>query len=637
MGMITEEFVNELIANGEGDKLLERVAEMQARAEYEGQGDRVRKLGQLSDTYKRAVKDESSMRPELRAWYRKVGDMALLGYMDDEKWAKLRSLGGDESYEEALASVKADSEEFANNEMAQLSAALLGGTAASVGIGTGIGALTTGKILPYLIGYALEGAVVTANETNASIESTKDIVEVVNAGILGGAFGAVPGTISAARAKDWGSTYSSSQFRSTKDGAKTVVDDLADESLEDITVAASEAQPMVAEATEAARVQRARVNERIEQRSPQYSELGERPMYSELDEKPFAEPTRPIEQRKSWRDATNAGELVDNLWGGVRETYRDWANPLFFKLADKVSPDVGFRYQTAEQRALMNLTKEIKLVVEPMEEVFELNRTNNQFQELLLDWAADSSSVTRAELIGLVARELGPEQAKAFDKYLNWSRAKNYAHITEVSGINNPTILQKNYLSTRLSPEGRERLGKALPEDEFDVPDDPGLKQRKRNFIRNPDPKNPNPSPRGQDYLPVLQTDLRRIMNNERIYQIAKAFGVRPPNKSVQPKEWLGLLEARLTERGVPKERAAYAVEQIRGHLIGNTRSPHLMLQGLNSVGYVGSLAGPKSALLNIHDPALGVVNFDVPLRRIAWRTKASVWISGKKGRGRRC
>ena len=85
----------------------------------------------------------------------------------------------------------------------------------------------------------------------------------------------------------------------------------------------------------------------------------------------------------------------------------------------------------------------------------------------------------------------------------------------------------------------------------------------------------------------------------------------------VSPEQWLKYMENTLISKGIHAEGANYAVKHIKDHMIGINRSPELWIQAFNSFGYMGSLAGPKSAILNLHDPAMATVNFGVPLSEI--------------------
>ena len=70
---------------------------------------------------------------------------------------------------------------------------------------------------------------------------------------------------------------------------------------------------------------------------------------------------------------------------------------------------------------------------------------------------------------------------------------------------------------------------------------------------------------------------------------------------------------------------------------IGSTRSPNGWLQALNSIGYAGSLAGFKSAVLNLHDiPMAAVLYGPKSFRGIAKVKGMDIEDAGIRQNGRR-
>lgn len=598
---------------------LSKLKELREIAVYQGREDLVDSIDADIDRKLSVVADrESGVGAEVESAIRTMAKYASLGIIEDEDIAAFYA-GGDESkYSEKLERIRKQDLEAGNNNVSQGIAAFLGGGSAAVS-----GSFLAGRGKTYLGTFlrqaGVEGTgagVLSYNINDAKLENNAEIVDFINtvgsAAVIGGGLGAV----TMGRAVEWGTTPSSRPLRSTRDGGKTEVDNASDEVLSETNAAMEEAT-------------RRQVNDAFWDAADSQRKM------SQLDDRPYAEPASPVDlKRKSWRDATTAGELVDNVVGGLKNFYREQLNPTFFRLKDQVSPDVGARYQRGIQGALMETTNEIKKFVEPAEDVFELNRKDIKFQELLVDYGANSPHVKRKDVLDYVEKKLSKEDADALNTYMDWSLSKAHFHLREVSGYDNPNIFDQNYLSTKLSPIGKERLGKKEIEDDvYELQDDSSLKRRKRNYIKNPDPKNPNPAPRGDDYLPVLQSDLSRIINNQNISHVQKAFKVPAPEKTVQPKEWMNNLQQHFISKGVPPERAQFAADLIKENLVGATRSPNLILQTLNSIGYTGSLAGPKSAILNLHDPIVLTANMNTPLREIPGQLKRA-YITAYKGEG---
>ena len=99
-------------------------------------------------------------------------------------------------------------------------------------------------------------------------------------------------------------------------------------------------------------------------------------------------------------------------------------------------------------------------------------------------------------------------------------------------------------------------------------------------------------------------------MNNERLVQFANKYGMPRSDSMKEPAEFFRAMERHFISKGVAPNLAKRGVDAIRENLIGQTKSPNQWLQALNSFGYATTLAGPKSALLNLHDPMVGSVKY---------------------------
>ena len=75
-----------------------------------------------------------------------------------------------------------------------------------------------------------------------------------------------------------------------------------------------------------------------------------------------------------------------------------------------------------------------------------------------------------------------------------------------------------------------------------------------------------------------------------------------------QPVKMFDTLRRTLIERGVSEQDATTMTKIIKDDFVGQSRSPANWIQFLNSWGYAGSLAGPKSAVLNLHDIPMAAV-----------------------------
>ena len=585
---------------------------------------------------------------------------ALFGEVDDDSFAKLRSIGGVfENYDEAKARIAEQRELGKDNPyintagtllgtlpMAAVNATMVGRGATLLGTFARQGALAMAETAPYAYRsleaskkYAENQNLIEGFDTDMQFTDYLDEFAIlIGSGVIGGGLGAV----TMGRAKDWGSTPSSKPFVSTEEGARTQLDDVADQELDAVSRMAAEAQPMINEAFEAAKASRDRIRGKLDVGPVQPRTLGvvNRPgrhQMSLLDEKPWVNRKTPEElqdQSKSWRDASTAGEVADAVSRGFKNFMKDKIFSLDNRLQWDISREVGGRFQLANERTVRDLTLEIEEFVRPADRVFRLNIEDPHLQALLLDFANDGikvrSPVKMADVKKYITEKLDAKDADAFENYYNWSKKNSVDQMNAYTGRVNDDFLTNQHLHTRLTPAAKERKGIKTDEiDDLDLAVDPATLRRDRNFYFKPSNMLSGGAPTPSDYLPILQTDLRRIMNNRLAINMSEAMDMPMMKGKITPQRWLKEMEARMIQRGIHGEGAQYATKRIKDHMIGTTRSPELWIQSLNSFSYMKTLAGPKSAMLNYHDPAMAVVNFEVPfiemipsLRR-AWKNEA--------------
>ena len=290
------------------------------------------------------------------------------------------------------------------------------------------------------------------------------------------------------------------------------------------------------------------------------------------------------------------GSLYDEkegIWRSIREGYDKWFTGTSDFLMRRISPQVGALAQRADESAVRVIGNDVPEYVDPIVKVLDLELNDRKFHGMLLDYAKGSES--KARLLDYVRVALSEEDAIALDRHLQWSDRKNHEHITLITGRQYDF---SSYLHTQKIKKFDEK-GAA----DFDYPTDPGLERRSRgDFKRN----QVNPD----EYQPVLATNLRRIMNNERLVQLANKYGMPRSDSMKEPAEFFRAMERHFISKGVAPNLAKRGVDAIRENLIGQTKSPNQWLQALNSFGYATTLAGPKSALLNLHDPMVGSVKY---------------------------
>lgn len=640
----------------------EELEELEAKAQYalkkakglRKKDRRQRKLKQAQyyvDEIQREKEDRKGISAELLSSSRKAAKMFSLNQFDDSAYAKTAAWFNNTSVDEEMARIASQDRLSKDNTTSSALATAAGALGATV-----IGSKIAGQGVTRAGTAARQGAlgvVETSPFAFDALEKTKtyvkdknlregtdydelsyvDFMRATSLIVAGAAGGAAGGALMGPRASmketvDWASSSSGKPYTTTVNGGRTQADDLADESLDAVSSAAMQAQPMVNEAFDSAIAMRDALRRQLDagpQDASVYRQLAEPgpAQMSRINEAPWRlrktdEQLR--ETQRGWRDASTLGEVYDAVTRAGKNFMKDKIWGVDQRLRWEISENLGGAYQMGNTKAVRDLTNEIKQYVEPMEKVFKLNQEDAYFQALLLDYGANSPAITRQRVMKYIENKLSPADARAFDEYANWSQLNSYNSLNRYSGVKNPEIFERNHLHTKLTPAALERkkLDKKADYDDLELPVDPATLKLSRNYYFAPDPKNTSARPQPSDYLPVLQTDLRRIMTNRLAVEVSEAMDmplVTGPTKG--PQGFLNTMQGHMMKKGVSQEGAEYAVKQIKDHMIGVNRSPELWIQALNNGAYGYVLSGPKSAILNLHDPAMATVNFDVPLTEI--------------------
>ena len=289
-------------------------------------------------------------------------------------------------------------------------------------------------------------------------------------------------------------------------------------------------------------------------------------------------------------------------WDSAVEKYKEVALGVSDRIMLDFSPQWGARLQMADETALRTLAREVSVFVEPITDVLKLEIDDLNFRGKMLDYAKGEESL--ATVTAYVRQELGEDMAQKFQRYIVWADGKNQQHIMEVTG---KSYDAPSYLSTRLSP--KKKAEKGTMDKDFDLPDDPGLMSRTRgnykdNKLGEYDVVDPS------DYMPVLSTNMRRIMNNERLVQTARKLNMPTVKNMVTADDFFAAMERHVIDMGLDPDLAKRGSLLVKENLVGQIRSPAQWIQAANSLGYATTLAGPMSALLNLHDPMIASVKY---------------------------
>jgi len=337
------------------------------------------------------------------------------------------------------------------------------------------------------------------------------------------------------------------------------------------------------------------------------------PAYREAARPQFKQTVAGPEMGPSWKDATNAGELFQGVKSGLVRTYLR-LKPMTDLLQSRVSRGVGALAQRADESATRTSQLEFENFVQPIQNIAEEWDNNKALRENTLLLSEGSSRMSVENYLSYIGKTFGEESKDNMARYLAWSRKKNVEFNERFSSPKNEV-----YLHRQRRYNNNKEYNKAI-EEEFSLPLDPALKKR---YLSVHDKMGKGGRARlidGTDvadyYQNVFLTNSRRIMNNEKLLEYGKKFGVRGKGETLTAEQIMQRIGRELKKRGIEGDRADFAIQEIRRNLLGERKSMNQILQALQTLGYGGSLAGFKSALLNLHDvPQTAVTQGPMALR----------------------
>ena len=309
-----------------------------------------------------------------------------------------------------------------------------------------------------------------------------------------------------------------------------------------------------------------------------------------------------VEDPDAWevnqRDRSGwAADKMDKVLTGVSDA-----------IQRRVSPEAGLRVQRADETAQRINAKEATeyLDSDPMKKVIALADDDEQFKGMLLDFGANSNH-TNADIIKYVDDSLGKEEAGAMAKYLRWSEDSNKTYNQK---LGDSSMSGTNYLHTQKQvglPSDKVKVKAeankfAIDEDELLMPTlDKATLERQRGLFSKGEV-------RPSDYANPLLSNATRIQSNNRLLELQKKFGIEDLDFGAP-----GLVEK--IEQAINKKikdpmLARDARNSIVTLLKGQNRVQNEWLQSFQNLSYAGTLAGPKSSVLNVHDlPVAGFNN----------------------------
>ena len=364
-----------------------------------------------------------------------------------------------------------------------------------------------------------------------------------------------------------------------------------------------------------------------------------------IDDEIYTEVDNPRYTAKPLREAQTAGELYDGIIGAVRNFYNDKMTGLSDRLGREVSLDVMGRFQRADEAATVLFGKELEQLSKALVPVIKAINQSESAKGILLDYSA-GKMFTEQQIFNFNAamrkmspaarklyrknlqnksmkmleqaleNDLSSEQMAVLRQYLEYSLDKNTRLNAKVFGAkfdDNLNAAQNlTFLHTRNRAQYQKFKDQGLTDDQIEerLLSDPAFEQRSRGRYSNPeDPKAPSPA----DYENPIVSDMRRIQRMEQLSQIQQKFGVRIDeaaevfDRPLTIEEFLDEFAYTLERKGISRDGSQYTRAQIKEHILGQSKTPHPLIQAANSLAYAVTLAGPMSAILNLADiPLVG-------------------------------
>ena len=375
----------------------------------------------------------------------------------------------------------------------------------------------------------------------------------------------------------------------------------------------------------------------------------------DLKEELWEERNIPDYDRTPLRDAKTVGEFYNSAVTGLKKFYDDKITGASDAIA-RYMPQVGMRFQRADENALRIVNQELDGMAEELLPIAKVINEDERVKGIFLDFAAgritnnvkkvggvnmqlaDSLDESMSVLFGMLKNDFSQEQLGHLERYLRYSHKKNRDLNGTIFGISPDMFPAKVYMHTRnrfVAKQLKEQEKLTDAQVEKRMFNDAGMAYRSRPTYTR-DGKN-QPSKPGEerlnpnDYDNPLISDMQRLFQLEKLNQLQRVFGVdinqeialkknrllmeraqkgipgdiRDPY--LTPDEFMDAFEMTLYNRGISSEGAEYAVNKISETIMGSQKSPHPMIQAMNSFAYATTLAGPMSAFLNLADiPLLG-------------------------------
>lgn len=287
--------------------------------------------------------------------------------------------------------------------------------------------------------------------------------------------------------------------------------------------------------------------------------------------------------------------------GPIRKWFMRNTLPVSQLLNDVIDPRVGSAFERGVETALRTNADFIDNYLIPMRGVVDFVNKTPAAKALLLDMWDEPENLNKFR--GMIARELGSEQLQQFNRFWDYSQSKNTEAMKRLYIRDEKNQWDVNYLHTNKKGDKQPGLDQPIGSP-YSLKVD-SLQTRSRKKTADMDEA---------DFLmyenPLL-SHAKHLTDQENLLELQKRFGLRPslPKNGTSKDFFSNGIYRRLLNDGMDKETAQLASNLMHEAWVGSTKAPPPAVRTFMNLAYAGTLAQFKSAVLNLHDIAVSMVN----------------------------
>lgn len=289
---------------------------------------------------------------------------------------------------------------------------------------------------------------------------------------------------------------------------------------------------------------------------------------------------------------------------GLKGTDVSWWESVVHPMTEVMRNHVGGNVAGAWERAVETATRLGSRVAEevgvPITKVGKLAETNLTLKRAMMDLHRKPKAKMK-EIRSIIKAELGADELASWDRFMGVGgkqAAEGRKHLYKMdSGFDDPF-----YIHTEVKNKRKGSWLKKAFDSHAIKPS--ALKDRGRKAAWEMTDEEL------AEYANPVLTHLKHLQDEQHLLQIAKKFNLRPSMaKNSSTQHLFEEVERKLIADGMDPKRAEAAKDLMGGAFMGSTKVPPPLVRASMSMGYAGTLAQYKSAMLNLHDIFVSMTN----------------------------